>query len=522
MNDERASVRTPVGSRAAAPDRPLLTAAFAAALTASLALTGIPAAVADTETSRLTGTDRFDTAAQASRSLADPPRVFVATGRDFPDSLSGGAVAAHEGSPVLLVDADRVPDATAAELSRLGPAEIIVLGGTSAIGPTAVAALESYAPVTRWSGADRYTTSAVVSRASVPPGVDTLYVASGEDYPDALAAGAVAGAKGSPVLLVRPGGIPGAVRTELQRLEPDRIIIVGGPSSINSSVERDLHHYSDVIRRFAGEDRYATSVQLTREAFTDHAATVYLASGEDFPDALAGAPAARAEHAPVLLVRESRIPQAVGAELARLSPERVVALGGSSAISDRALREARVFAGTDAATLRGDGDRVFAAPSASLDHLQRRAEALNSHDRFIDEMMPALYEVAVRYDIDPTVMIAQSHHETGGGHFTRAVTPAHHNTCGLKVRDPGGLPDDHPDAHAEFSSWEEGATAHAQHLYAYAGRELPPGEVNVDPRWDWVYGRHHITVMTGLGTWWAPSPTYGDLVRNRALQFLAE
>lgn len=135
-------------------------------------------------------------------------------------------------------------------------------------------------------------------------------------------------------------------------------------------------------------------------------------------------------------------------------------------------------------------------------------------------MIPALYRVAEDYGIDPTVMVAQSYHETGGGRFGRAVTPEHRNTCGLQIRDPGGLPDDHPDAHARFPSWQVGATAHAQHLYAYAGHALPPGEENVDPRWDWVYGRHSVTTMTELGGKWAPSPTYGNLVRDTALRLL--
>ena len=216
----------------------------------------------------------------------------------------------------------------------------------------------------------------------------------------------------------------------------------------------------------------------------------------------------------------SEMQQAID-ELQRLAPSRVVALGGLSAISAGVLHDAAALASGDAARPAGNGNRIIAQPSATLRQLQLSAEAIGANRLFVNEMTPALYQAAIRYGIDPTVMVAQSFHETGGGRFGRAVTPAHRNTCGLKVRNPGSLPDDHPDAHARFNSWTEGATAHAQHLYAYAGKALPAGEQNVDPRWDWVYGRHQVTTMTQLGGKWAPSADYGNRVRDVALRLLA-
>lgn len=131
---------------------------------------------------------------------------------------------------------------------------------------------------------------------------------------------------------------------------------------------------------------------------------------------------------------------------------------------------------------------------------------------FLNEMVPGLYWAAVRYGIDPYVLVGQAAHETGWGRFGRAATPEHHNTCGLKVRNPVG-PDTNPDDHARFSTWREGATAHAQHLYAYMTMPLPAGEANIDPRWDWVYPKNYnLTVVEELSTRWAPSTTYGQTV----------
>jgi hypothetical protein len=156
---------------------------------------------------------------------------------------------------------------------------------------------------------------------------------------------------------------------------------------------------------------------------------------------------------------------------------------------------------------------ILAGTDWSLADVRAKVRAANPNVTpiFLDEMVPALLGAAVKYGVDPAVLIGQSAHETGWGVFGRATTPEHHNTCGLKVTRPVG-PDDNPDDHARFATWAEGATAHAQHLYAYMGIPLPAGAVNIDPRWVWVYGKHAITTLEELGGKWAPSLTYGSTV----------
>ncbi len=67
----------------------------------------------------------------------------------------------------------------------------------------------------RLSGADRYATAAAVSAASFSPGVPVAYVATGANFPDALAAGAAAAERGGPVLLVTGSAIPASTAAEL-------------------------------------------------------------------------------------------------------------------------------------------------------------------------------------------------------------------------------------------------------------------------------------------------------------------
>lgn len=147
---------------------------------------------------------------------------------------------------------------------------------------------------------------------------------------------------------------------------------------------------------------------------------------------------------------------------------------------------------------------------------------ITSTDIFRNAMVPALWNAAVRYGLDPVGMIAQSHKETGGGTFLGKVKPNFYNTCGLKIRHQGilGTPDDptigeQPLAHAMFPNWQVGAEAHAQHLRAYAGYPLDeedvPSRLVVDPRYTLVVGKYRCESFEDLsGRWAIPGKTYGE------------
>ncbi len=92
-------------------------------------------------------------------------------------------------------------------------------------------------PVTRLGGADRYATAAAVSAATYSPGVSVVYLASGTGFADALAGAPAAGMQAGPVLLVTPTSIPAVVATELTRLHPARIVILGGTGAVSAAVQ---------------------------------------------------------------------------------------------------------------------------------------------------------------------------------------------------------------------------------------------------------------------------------------------
>jgi putative cell wall-binding protein len=288
--------------------------------------------------SRIAGSDRFDTAAAMSRAhVTSTPAsgaVYVATGRAYADALAGGPAADEAGTSVLLVNRDDVPSSTKTELARLNARDVIVLGGPGAVSDAVVSELGAR----RIAGNDRYATAAAISAESFKTDVPVAYVASGEAFPDALAGGVAAALGNGPILLVRSGTIPDATDAELKRLAPQRIVVLGGTAAVGRSVENQLSAYtSGGVNRLAGADRYATSVAISTSVFgTPGVRNVFLATGRNFPDALAGGPLAAASTpgaGPILLVPGNCMPSVVRAEIDRLRPQRLTLLGGSSAVT---------------------------------------------------------------------------------------------------------------------------------------------------------------------------------------------
>ena len=82
-------------------------------------------------------------------------------------------------------------------------------------------------------------------------------------------------------------GLPSSTITELQRLKPERIVVVGGTGVVSAAVLTALHAYAGAVERVSGADRYATAAALSKKAFPTGAPVAYVASGEDFPDGIA-------------------------------------------------------------------------------------------------------------------------------------------------------------------------------------------------------------------------------------------
>jgi putative cell wall-binding protein len=238
---------------------------------------------------------------------------------------------------VLLVGPNAVPASTTAELARLRPRRIIVLGGPGAISDAAAATIAGYATEygARIGGATRYDTAAGVSADAFGSGAPVAYVVSGATFADAVSAGPAAARDGGPILLTDPATLSAPTAAELARLAPTRVVIVGGAGAVLPAVEDAIRALlpAAAVERIAGADRYATSAAVAA-TFAPGSAAVFLAIGTNFPDALAGGAAAGALGSPVVLTASNALLPVTAAELTRLAPRRAVVLGGPTLVSE--------------------------------------------------------------------------------------------------------------------------------------------------------------------------------------------
>jgi len=289
----------------------------------------------------LAGPDRYSTAVAISQDSYPQPgsakTVVIASGENFPDALSAAPAAVKLGGPLLLTERAALPAVVASELKRLAPQHIVVVGGTGAVSAAVVAQLRTIAPTIRISGSDRYATSLAVAKyAFGSTKVPAVFFATGMSFADALSAGSYGAATGTPVLLVPPTAtsLPSQLTSWLKSAHATRLFIAGGTGALSEETQATIERLNyEGAEVFAGSDRYDTNRQINAYASAYLGATsAYLASGQNFPDALAGAAAAGKAGVPLYLVQSGCIPAATLNATGTARIATVKLLGGSAAL----------------------------------------------------------------------------------------------------------------------------------------------------------------------------------------------
>lgn len=306
------------------------------------------------------GTDRIGTAVAASR-LAFPPggasHVLLATAYNWPDALGGSALAGALDAPILLTRQDVLPPSVAAEIARLGATNVIVLGGTGAVSDAALAQLGGVPGVTtveRLWGATRYETAEAIAARTLRElgeGWDgRAVVVTGETFPDALGGSPLSTAKGWPVYLVdpRPAKWPAMV-SGMRADGVDSALILGGTAAVSAGVESGIIKALGTanVERLDGATRYETAVRIARYG-VDRAGLAWnglaVASGVDFPDALAGGVLQGHSGSVVLFSQPDTLPGVTREQL--LSNRGIVDsirfLGGTGALSSAVRQDVTV------------------------------------------------------------------------------------------------------------------------------------------------------------------------------------
>ncbi|KIL43001.1 cell wall-binding repeat-containing protein [Jeotgalibacillus campisalis] len=164
--------------------------------------------------------------------------------------------------------------------------------------------------IDRISGKDRYATAVEIAKAGWYEG-DTaeLVLATGTDFPDALAASPLAYHLEAPILLTKNNSIPNVVEEAIEYFNPERITIVGGSYAVSDSIQSYLEDTMGIeTTRISGKDRYETAALIAEELPNNE--TAYVVNGSNYPDALSIASYAAFMESPILLSKKNSLPAA--------------------------------------------------------------------------------------------------------------------------------------------------------------------------------------------------------------------
>lgn len=305
-----------------------------------------------TALTRLSGADRYATAATIAKASFSTTDVALLARGDGPASFADGLAANFLGgvlqAPTLLTSIDSVPPPTLDALDQLDVKTIKLLGGTSAISAAVESSLESAGyTVDRIAGDDRFATAAAVARAGgagsigSQGGKKTAILSSGRAFPDALAAGGIVWGMKFPQLLTEVGSLPAATASALTDLGVQHVVITGGTTAVSAAVEDAVRALGITTERAAGATRFETGVilgDLSIDRYGFAATHVDIATGESFPDALTGGPHAGKSRTATILTAGNSVPDAPCNFLQRrrttITSGHVY--GGTSAVTDSA------------------------------------------------------------------------------------------------------------------------------------------------------------------------------------------
>ena len=169
-----------------------------------------------------------------------------------------------------------------------------------------------------------------------------VYLANGNNFPDALCAGPAAVRADGPLLLTAPDALPEPTREALSRYAPDEVVVVGGPAAVSDEVMAEAAEASGgSASRIAGPSRFDTAVAVAESWAAAPVPAVLVATGEGFADALSAGATSSSTGSPLLLATSAGVPLATRQAIARLEPSALRIIGGTGPLPELVAEQLR-------------------------------------------------------------------------------------------------------------------------------------------------------------------------------------
>ena len=171
---------------------------------------------------------------------------------------------------------------------------------------------------------------------------ETVILANGMDYPDALTAAPLAGKYNAPILLSRNTTLASQpdLKASLVNKGVKNVIIIGGETAISSGIQNEISSLGINVRRIGGRDRYETSVLIAKEVGVNNG-EISLAYGMSFADGLSISSVAAKKQSPILLTRTDYIPDVVKAFINENYINKTYIIGSTTVITDGVVAQTK-------------------------------------------------------------------------------------------------------------------------------------------------------------------------------------
>ncbi|MDO5717494.1 MAG: cell wall-binding repeat-containing protein [Tissierellia bacterium] len=296
-------------------------------LTMAIALQSIAFAEELPSQSRISGSNRYETAVEISiHSFNNSDYVLLANGKNYVDALAASTLAAVLNAPILLTDTDEIPETTLKEIDRLGAYNMIILGGEKTISEKVYdKLLKDGNYVSRIGGKDRYETSELIYDEIIKhKEISEIMIAANEI--DALASSPYRSDE-IPLIILNTNNISkNIIDMDLKKT------VVGGENQINSELFKILN----ADKRISGSNRYETAVKLSELIDSDEAVIV---NSENLVDAFTASLFAIKNNYPILLSPSNRAEDFTKKYIKGKNIKNIFLVGGENMLKDSILEE---------------------------------------------------------------------------------------------------------------------------------------------------------------------------------------
>lgn len=292
-----------------------------------------------TPVSRLSGPDRYDTAAAISREgWKTSEYILLSTGEGddkFADALAGSPLSYVLNAPVLLTTTNELNKRTMDEIARLKAKKAVILGGSSVISDNVEKTLQSMGMTTeRLWGADRNLTALkIAERIRLSKPFLKVFLTSGEEFQYAMMVAPYASRNGIPVLFTEKNALNAQVADTLKNWGTNEVHIIGNTNVISQSVEDSLKKISTIVTRISGTDIADTNIKVINTYKMD-LVHIAVARNDIFADGLAGASFAAIKNMPILLTGPTSASPSVSSFIGNGAFQSAYIFGGFDAVGD--------------------------------------------------------------------------------------------------------------------------------------------------------------------------------------------